>query len=256
LLFDEYRQIPSKHPAAGAYVASHSVGKAAGSQGGNIIYKEYFMGKDIIPLLLQHFPVDAPALLTYDEFIEREEVLYVECLFDWDRDFHALTEGVYHLISVPWPEIRWREVVDVRSTQDLPRFINKKTFLHVFPSLINLTYMCSSLSEEEAGRYSCLVWSFITSRLVLHPVADDRKWLFDFYDSLHEGVVKLVYVKEADVSMNRKTMPKVPIGLFLYHGRKYNGLKWWMLVRLASLGLVLSLLPSEPQSPPHCASSC
>jgi hypothetical protein len=145
--------------------------------------------KDITTFLLSHFPVNSSAL-TYDEFIEKEGAYYVECLFDESR---ASLERTYQLISVPWPEIRWREVVNMGSTE-FSQFINRKTFLHVFPSLINLISIYPSFSEEEAGRYSYLVWTFINSRLILHTIKDERKWLFEFYDSLHEDVVKLIYV--------------------------------------------------------------
>jgi hypothetical protein len=154
------------------------------------------MEKDITALLLSHFPADDSAVLAYDDFIEKEDAWYVECLFEWNSDFYASVERTYQLISVPWPEIRWHEVANIgggREGKMIPQFINRKTFLHVFPSLINLTYMCPSLHEKATG-YPYLIWNFINNRLILHSMPNDRKWQFEFYDSLHEDVVKVVYV--------------------------------------------------------------
>ncbi|MDR2031588.1 MAG: hypothetical protein LBP86_04880 [Azoarcus sp.] len=155
------------------------------------------MEKDITTLLLSHFPTDDSVVLTYDEFLEKDSVCYIECIFDWDRDFHTLMERAYRLISVPWPEIRWREMANLGGGGEgrmIPQFINRKTFLHVFPSLIHLVYMCPSSYEEEAFACFDLLLNFISSRLILHSITDERKWQFEFYDSLHEDVVRLVYV--------------------------------------------------------------
>jgi hypothetical protein len=162
------------------------------------------MKKGISTFLLSHFPTGDSAVLTYDEFIEKQGIYSVECLFEWDRNFHALVEKLYQLISVPWPEIRWYDVLNMGASGEgrmIPQFINKKTFLHVFPSLINITYMYPLLSEEklECHLYD-LLSNFITNRLILHPVEVpypmpyDKKWQFDLYDSLHEDVVKFTYI--------------------------------------------------------------
>jgi hypothetical protein len=189
---------------------------------------EAVVEKDVIIFLLSHFPMDEPAALGYDEFIEKHGNYSVRSLFEWDRSFHTLVEKAYQLISVPWPEIRWRDVVDVGSSGEgrmIPQFINKKTFLHVFPSLINLTYTYPSLSKEETGCHLYdLLWNFITYRLTLHPVltpgpiADDREWLFDFYDSLHEDVVKLVYVALKNIAKNDPMLAWEAIYSYWYKG--------------------------------------
>ena len=173
------------------------------------------MEKDITTFLLSHFPIDGS--LTYDEFTEREDTYYVESLFDGGLDFYALVERVYRLISVPWPEIRWREVVDMGSIE-FTQFINKKTFLHVFPSLINLISIYPSFSEEEARRHSYLVWNFINSRLILHATKDERKWQFEFYDSLHEDVVKLVYAALKGIAKDDPMLAWESIYSYWYKG--------------------------------------
>jgi hypothetical protein len=167
---------------------------------------DHIMEKDIMTCLLSHFPADDSAILPYDEFIKEEDKYYIKWVFDsLDRDFRALIERAYQLISVPWPEIRWHEVANLgglREGRYLPQYTNRKTFLHIFPSLIRFTYMYSSLSEEEADGCSDLLQNFIDNRLISYSISthwmpysmgDDKKWLLEFYDSLHEEVVQLVY---------------------------------------------------------------
>jgi hypothetical protein len=176
------------------------------------------MRKDITTLLRTYFPIDEPAVLTYDEFIEKDGACYIEGLFEWDRNFHAMTEKAYRLISVPWPEICWCEVVAELGTIEIPQFVNRKTFLHIFPSLINLVYMYPMLSEKEATACSYLLWSFVGNRLILHSITDERKWQFEFYDSLHEEVVKLIYTSLKGIAKKDPMLAWEAIYSYWYKG--------------------------------------
>ena len=132
---------------------------------------------EIMKMLEAHFP--SMESLPYDELVDDE----IKRLWKWD-------EGIIHKfhesISRPWPEISWPEIEALGKQQGIDAcaitsFLNKRSFIHVFPSLL------SAIIKREANS---LTDHFIKFHLNLNKVSKD--WELEFYFSLDEDVVKLV----------------------------------------------------------------
>lgn len=158
---------------------------SAGHYCSNLL-QETKMSENIMKMLKAYFP--SMERLSYDEYISDEIIR----LWEWDEE---LIRQSYELISHPWPEISWPDVENIGKYNGLvdgcviTSFLNERSFIHVFPSLLfAITKRYSGLLTEH----------FIDYHLNLNNVYKD--WELEFYNSLSKDVVKLVnsILKESD----------------------------------------------------------
>ncbi|MDR2128702.1 MAG: hypothetical protein LBP52_06515 [Burkholderiaceae bacterium] len=157
------------------------------------------MTECITQFLLENFPdrselsyedftlasVDEPA--GFDHAIEC-------CAYDYDKE---LAERAFRIISRPWPEIDWFQIAPGGGM--VPMFLNKKSFLHAFPSLLN--YLCI-LAPPGIGEGGDNLASNFVERLDFNHLAFLEKeiwgegafnWIREFYFSLSGDVKKMIY---------------------------------------------------------------
>jgi hypothetical protein len=137
------------------------------------------MGK-IKDLILEQFP--SRERLSYEDFICDKIVKYY-------RNEKRIST-IFEYISRPWEDIPWGLIERVSFDGDgcsqgylVTGFLNEKSFIHVFPSLLN------EVAGEGTGS-SLASDHFIDTHLDLRGVFKD--WELEFYFSLSEDVVKLV----------------------------------------------------------------
>ena len=129
-------------------------------------------------LILKHFP--SRKRLAYEDFICDEITRH----YRLDEERLSI---IFEYISRPWEDIPW-DLIDRAGFVDDDQcqgylvigLLNEKSFIHVFPSLLN----------EVAGEGSRTSDYFIYSHLDLRGVAND--WELEFYFSLSDEVVKLI----------------------------------------------------------------
>ena len=133
-------------------------------------------------LILEHFP--SRERLTYDNFICDEIVEY------YYRDEERIST-IFEYISRPWEDIPWDLIDRISFDGDsqcqghlVIEFLNEKSFIHVFPSLLN------EVAGEGSGNDTLISDHIIYRHLDLRGVFDD--WKLEFYFSLSDEVVKLI----------------------------------------------------------------
>ncbi|GHT96234.1 hypothetical protein AGMMS49545_20700 [Betaproteobacteria bacterium] len=148
------------------------------------------MTKCLIESLLMYFPDQS--VLSYDEFVHEDEKGMDLCshLYDYDEN---LVKETYTYISRSWTEIYWPAIADVGGAGSdawmLPMFLNKKSFIHSFPSLLNFVSTMPSVCEGNITGCEMLVDNFI-DQLNLNEVR--QEWKRNLYFSLDEKVKKIV----------------------------------------------------------------
>ena len=131
-------------------------------------------------LILKHFP--SRERLSYDDFICDEIVkhyyLYEERL-----------SKIFEYISRPWEDIPW-DLINRAGFVDDDQYqgysvidhLNERSFIHVFPSLLN--EVAGEGSDSDVSSY------FVSNHLDLRGVFKD--WELEFYFSLNDEIVKLI----------------------------------------------------------------
>jgi len=158
------------------------------------------MAKNITDLLLKYFPNRDP--LSYEDFIFGGDEDH-----DWKND--SITSGAYdgdaqlglrafEIISRPWPEIDWFEIGS--GGWMVPMFLNRKSFVHAFPSLLNYLYLLTQERPEKTDKNGDLSFNFIETLDLNRQQQREQEiwgkevfaWRREFYFSLSEDVKKIV----------------------------------------------------------------
>jgi len=144
------------------------------------------MKENALKLLLQYFPVGGS--ISYDEFIYTESGGGM-LMHNFDCDEDKQLQG-FKLISRPWTEIDWLAVTKIDGDcWMLPISLNKKTFIHVFPSLLNFISVAESMNEiTTLGE---LLADCFVDQLKYEKVRQD--WKREYYSSLSGDIKRLVY---------------------------------------------------------------
>jgi hypothetical protein len=144
------------------------------------------MKEGALKLLLQYFPTDGS--ISYDEFIYTESGGGM-FMHNFDCNEDKQRQG-FELISRPWTEIDWFAVTNIDSDcWMLPISLNRKTFIHTFPSLLNFVAIAESINEiTTLGE---LLADCFVDQLNYKKVRQD--WKREYYSSLNIDVKKLVY---------------------------------------------------------------
>jgi hypothetical protein len=128
--------------------------------------------KSITELLLDMFPVGDG--IQYHEFICEDIVRFYEN----DEDMIKIA---FELISLPWVEIPWFKIMKINTDGWMViSFLNKISFIHVFPSLLN----------ELSTNKNLLTDIFIENHLNLSNVY--RNWELEYYLSLDDNTIKII----------------------------------------------------------------
>ena len=158
---------------------------------------EFEMTERITRFLLKNFPDRSE--LSYEDFTLTgiDEPAWrshaIECYaYDGDQE---LADRAFEIISRPWPEIDWFEIGPGGAR--VPTFLNKKSFLHAFPSLLNYLHILPP-SGTHGG--DILASSFIARLDLNHLSRFERdlnaegtfNWMREFYFSLDEEVKKVI----------------------------------------------------------------
>jgi hypothetical protein len=148
------------------------------------------MAQNITDLLLEKFSLEQSYSLSYEEFISPSDMqLYVRSIYD---DEPGLTKTAFDLIAHPWPEIYWPTIAGLGiGGWMITSFLNKKSFIYVFPSLLKFIHVFRALPKDEnTGPASLMLDSFIENCLNLRNVCED--WKLEFYFSFDDDTIKLV----------------------------------------------------------------
>ena len=137
------------------------------------------MGK-INDRIFKHFP--SRRKLAYNDFICDEIV----------RHYYGNEERIskiFEYISRPWKDIPWDLIEKVSFDGDgeyhgysVIDHLNERSFIHVFPSLLN--EVAGEGSDSDVSSY------FVSNHLDLRGVFKD--WELEFYFSLNDEIVKLI----------------------------------------------------------------
>jgi len=147
---------------------------------------------DVTCTLLRFFPDRGP--LTYEEFIHEDEsgMDLWSHIYEYDE---RTQKAVFAEISRPWSEICWLDVAKAGGLGNdswmLPCFLNKKSFIRLFPSLLNFTYIAPTIEYKMTTLCENYINCFI-NQLDLSFIRED--WKKDFYFSLDDEVKKIVYL--------------------------------------------------------------
>ena len=131
-------------------------------------------------LIFKHFP--SRRKLTYDDFICDKIVRHY-------RLYEERLSTIFEYISRPWEDIPW-DLINRAGFVDDDQYqgylviglLNERSFIHVFPSLLN--EVAGEGSDLDVASY------FVSSHLDLRGVFKD--WELEFYFSLNDEVVKLI----------------------------------------------------------------
>jgi hypothetical protein len=146
------------------------------------------MTKDIVSFLLTYFP--ASGKLPYEDFIHEDEkgTDLLSHVFECNEKAQRYA---FELISRPWPEIDWFEISTIGGPGSdiwfLPVFLNEKSFIYSFPSLLNFLSIVTS-QDVETSVASGLMAECFENQLVEYK----QNWKREFYLSLHREIKKLV----------------------------------------------------------------
>jgi len=158
------------------------------------------MTQEITQFLLEHFP--DRGMLSYEDFTRAREG-ELSCMNDaitcvaYDYD-NELGERAFRIISRPWPEIDWFEIGS--GGWMVPMFLNRKSFIHAFPSLLNYLHLLTQVYPREFDKNGELSFNFIdTLDLNEQKRREDEvrgegafDWRRAFYFSLPEEVKKII----------------------------------------------------------------
>ena len=148
------------------------------------------MGRNVTELLLDKFPIEQYSNLSYEEFIYRDSTQSdIRCVY-WDEP--SLVKTAFDLIARPWPEICWTKIASLCvEGSTIPMFLNKRSFIYTFPSLLNFIHIFPTFPKDEnTGPASLLGDCFIRNELNLHNVCED--WKLEFYFSFDDDTINLV----------------------------------------------------------------
>lgn len=149
-----------------------------------------YMASNITDLLFEKFPPEKCGTLSYNDFISKVGMrLNIACIFEDEPD---LTKVAFDLIARPWPEIYWPKIAGLTiGGWMIPSFLNRRSFIYAFPSLLNFIHIFSTLPKDEnTGPASLSVDCFIENSLNLRNVCED--WKLEFYVSLDDDTINLV----------------------------------------------------------------
>jgi hypothetical protein len=154
------------------------------------------MTENFTRFLLEHFP--ERGTLSHENFTRAstdEPIVMndaVECYaYDYDRE---LAERAFTIISRPWPEIDWFQIGS--GGWMVPIFLNRKSFLHAFPSLLNYLHIISSNPDQ-----SDMLTDICVQTLDLDYLKRDETeiwgegvfdWKRNYYFSLNADVKKAI----------------------------------------------------------------
>ena len=145
---------------------------------------------DVTELLLDKFPVEQYGRLSYDEFIYKDSTQPDITSVYWDEP--GLEKTAFELIARPWPEICWPKIAGLTiGGSATSMFLNKRSFIYAFPSLLNFIHIFPTSPEDEnTGPASLLMDCFIENDLNLRNVYED--WKLAFYFSFDDDTINLV----------------------------------------------------------------
>ena len=141
--------------------------------------------KKIAELLIQYFPDQST--ISYKDFIHSDRGMdLLSHIYDYNENIQRHT---FNLISLQWTKICWPEIVRFESNNwMLPGFLNKKSFIHAFPSLLNFLSIVPSMSQI-SNQCDLLVDCFINE---LDMAYVHNTWKHEYYLSLNEDVKKII----------------------------------------------------------------
>ena len=161
------------------------------------------MENKITEFLLENFP--DRETLSYDEFIHHEAgMALISHIYDYDE---TLQESAYRVISHPWPEIYWPDIADIGGPGSdswmLPAFLNKKTFMHSFPSLLNFLFILPTVGYSKISTNCEMFFNDFMSEL--NPREVRQEWKREYYYALNVDVKKVI-CKILTLSQEREPM--------------------------------------------------
>ncbi|MDR2881049.1 MAG: hypothetical protein LBV29_04035 [Azoarcus sp.] len=140
--------------------------------------------------LLTYFP--NKERLSYEEFTHGDGHGKNLLLYVFDSDENA-QRCAFEIISSPWTEIDWLILSAIGGAGSdiwmLPSFLNKRSYIHVFPSMIYLLYNEKKYDINSNPSIGLLLECFedqLTGRGL------KCNWKRDFYLSLDNNVVKVI----------------------------------------------------------------
>lgn len=154
------------------------------------------MTENITEFLLEHFPERDE--LSYEDFTRAGDgdIVWKNDTIRWYAydDDQELAERAFRVISRPWPEIDWFEIQV--GSGSVPMSLNKKSFIHAFPSLLNYLYILKDdkYGIDLAGNFADQL-DLKRLRDVEKEVYGDRKvfdWKREFYASFSNDIKQVI----------------------------------------------------------------
>jgi hypothetical protein len=103
-----------------------------------------------------------------------------------------MQEHAFELISRPWPEIDWFEISTIGGSGSdiwfLPAFLNEKSFIYLFPSLLNFLFTATSSRGAKISTASGLMAECFESQLI----ECKQNWKRKFYLSLDKKIIEFI----------------------------------------------------------------